>query len=114
VRFSGSQYSETNVMHFLLGLLRIKGLYMFRALRAHPQEALHKRHLVYRVRSVGCYQDWSGTEYNVHHVGFTILTHYYERNSRLVQIIYIISYKTPIICDFICNFVIYKLVLQDT
>jgi hypothetical protein len=40
------QYSETNVMHFLFNLLRIKGLYMFRALLAHPQEALHKRHLV--------------------------------------------------------------------
>jgi hypothetical protein len=25
------QYSETNVMHFLFSLLRIKGLYMFRA-----------------------------------------------------------------------------------
>jgi hypothetical protein len=35
------QYSETNVMHFLFSLLRIKGLYMFRALLAHPQEALH-------------------------------------------------------------------------
>jgi hypothetical protein len=36
---------------------------MFRALLAHPQEALNKRHLVYcvRVMSVGCYQDWSGT-----------------------------------------------------
>jgi hypothetical protein len=54
-----SQYSETNVMHFLSSLLRIKGLYMFRALLAHPQEALHKRHLVYcmRVMSVGCNQD---------------------------------------------------------
>jgi hypothetical protein len=35
------QYSETNVMHFLFNLLRIKGLYIFRALLAHPQEALH-------------------------------------------------------------------------
>jgi hypothetical protein len=34
------QYSETKVMHFLFGLLRIRGLYMFRALLAHPQEAL--------------------------------------------------------------------------
>jgi hypothetical protein len=36
---------------------------MFRALLAHPQEALHTQHLVYcvRVMSVGCYQDWSGT-----------------------------------------------------
>jgi hypothetical protein len=40
------QYSETNVMHFLFNLLRIKGLYVFRTLLAHPQEALHKRHLV--------------------------------------------------------------------
>jgi hypothetical protein len=38
------QCSETNVMHFLL---RINGLYMFRALLALPQEALHKWHLVY-------------------------------------------------------------------
>jgi hypothetical protein len=49
------QYSETNVMHFLVNLLRIKCLYMFRALLDHPQEVLHKRHLVYyvRVMSVG-------------------------------------------------------------
>jgi hypothetical protein len=35
---------------------------MFRALLAHLQEALHKRHLVYcvRVMSVGYYQDWTG------------------------------------------------------
>jgi hypothetical protein len=41
---------------FSLNLLRIKGLYMFRALLAHPQEVLHKLHLVYCVRaiSVGC------------------------------------------------------------
>jgi hypothetical protein len=50
------QYNETNVMHFLFNLLRIKGLYMFRALLAQPQEVLHKRHFVYcvRVMSVGC------------------------------------------------------------
>jgi hypothetical protein len=50
------QYNETNVMHFSLNLLRIKGLYMFRVLLAHPQEALNKRYLVYCVRlmSVGC------------------------------------------------------------
>jgi hypothetical protein len=49
------QYSETNVMHFLFSLLRIKGLYMFRALLAHPQKAPHKQHLVYcvSVMSVG-------------------------------------------------------------
>jgi hypothetical protein len=45
-------YSETNVLHFLFSLLRIKFLYMFRALLAHPQEALNKRHLVYCVRVV--------------------------------------------------------------
>jgi hypothetical protein len=35
---------------------------MFRALLAQPQEALHRRYLVYcvRVMSVSCYQDWSG------------------------------------------------------
>jgi hypothetical protein len=50
------QYSETNAMHFLFSLSRIKGLYMFRALIAHPQEALYKRHLIncVRVMSVGC------------------------------------------------------------
>jgi hypothetical protein len=50
------QYSETNVMNILFSLLRIKGLYVFRALLAHPQEALHKQHLVYcvRVMSVAC------------------------------------------------------------
>jgi hypothetical protein len=52
----GSQYSETNVMLISFNLLRINGLYMFRALLAHPQEVLHKLHLVYcvRVMSVGC------------------------------------------------------------
>jgi hypothetical protein len=51
-----NQHSETNVMHFLFSLLRTKSLYMFRALLAHHQEALHKRHFVYcvRVMSVGC------------------------------------------------------------
>jgi hypothetical protein len=46
------QYRETNVMQFLFSLLRVKGLYMFRALLSHPQEAIHKRHLVY------CYVSW--------------------------------------------------------
>jgi hypothetical protein len=36
-------------MHFLFSLLRIKGLCMFRALLAHPQETLHKRHLAYNI-----------------------------------------------------------------
>jgi hypothetical protein len=36
------QYTETNVMHFLFSLLRIKGLYMFRALLAHLQVPLVK------------------------------------------------------------------------
>jgi hypothetical protein len=63
-----SLYSKTNVMDFLLNLLIIKGLYMFRALFAHPQEVLNKRHLVYflRVMSVGCYQVWSGNPHNTH------------------------------------------------
>jgi hypothetical protein len=45
-------YSETNVMQFLLNFLRVNGLYMFRALLAHHQEALHKRHLAYCVRVI--------------------------------------------------------------
>jgi hypothetical protein len=44
-------------MHFSFNLLRIKGFYMFRALFAHSQVALHKRHLVYVVRT----SDGSGT-----------------------------------------------------
>jgi hypothetical protein len=50
------QYSETNVMHISLNLLRITDFYMFRALLAHPQETLLKRLLVYcvRVMSFGC------------------------------------------------------------
>jgi hypothetical protein len=46
------QYGETNVIHRLFNLLKIKGLYMFRALLAHPQGALHQRHLVYCVRDM--------------------------------------------------------------
>jgi hypothetical protein len=48
-------YSETNVMHFLFNLLRIKGLDMFRALLAHPQKELQIRNLVHcvRIMSVG-------------------------------------------------------------
>jgi hypothetical protein len=51
--------NETNVMHFLFSLLGMKGFYMFRALPAHPQQALHKRHLVYCISlmSVGCTRD---------------------------------------------------------
>jgi hypothetical protein len=50
------QLSENNMMHFLFNLLIIKGLYMFRALFADPQEALNKGHLVHcvHVMSVGC------------------------------------------------------------
>jgi hypothetical protein len=33
-------YNETNVIHFSFSLLRIKGLYMFRSLLAHPQDAV--------------------------------------------------------------------------
>jgi hypothetical protein len=49
------QHTATNVMHFSFNILRIKSLYMYRALLAHPQ-MLHKRHLVYcvRVMSVDC------------------------------------------------------------
>jgi hypothetical protein len=63
------QYGETNVMHSLSNLLRIESLYMFRALLAHLQEALHKRHLVYCVRVV-CHKEFQKhymfTVYNRH------------------------------------------------
>jgi hypothetical protein len=48
-RLQMDQYSETNVMHFLFNLLRIKGLYMFPVLLTHPQEALHQLNPVYCV-----------------------------------------------------------------
>jgi hypothetical protein len=43
-------------MQFSFSLLRIKSVYMFRALLAHTQEELHKWHLVYclRVMIDGC------------------------------------------------------------
>jgi hypothetical protein len=56
------QYTETNVVYFLLDVLRIKGLCMFRALLAHPQKMLHKRHLVHCVCFVMCY-DVTRTQY---------------------------------------------------
>jgi hypothetical protein len=39
-RITVYQESETNVIHFLIILLRIKSFYIFRALLTHPQEAL--------------------------------------------------------------------------
>jgi hypothetical protein len=55
-------------MHFLFNLLRIKGIYMFRAVLAHPQEVLHKRQLVYWVRVVSwLHQDWSAPQYTKCH-----------------------------------------------
>jgi hypothetical protein len=43
-------------MHFSFNLFRTTGLYVFRALLAHPQGVLHKRHLLccVRVMSIGC------------------------------------------------------------
>jgi hypothetical protein len=65
---SWDQYSETDVMHFTFSLLRIRGLYMFRTLLAHPQDSLHKRHLVQcvRVRSVGCTTPGAANWHNTH------------------------------------------------
>jgi hypothetical protein len=52
-------------------LLRIKGLYMFRELLAHPQEALHKQHLVYCVQ-FHCNRDTANWHYThaIHQVPF--------------------------------------------
>jgi hypothetical protein len=62
------QHSETNVMHFLFNLLRIRGLYMFQALLAHPQEAMHKWHFVccVRIMSVGCTNPGAANWHNMH------------------------------------------------
>jgi hypothetical protein len=65
------QYSETNTMHFLFNLLTIKGLYMFRALLAHRQEAPHKRHLVYCVLCQLDAPGWSVTPNVVHSTDIT-------------------------------------------
>jgi hypothetical protein len=48
--------SKTYVLNFSFNALRIKGIYIFRVLLAHLQEALHKRHFVHcvRVMSAGC------------------------------------------------------------
>jgi hypothetical protein len=69
---SSCQYSESNVMDFLFGLLRIKGLYMFRALLDHPQEALNKRHLVY------CICMWRCSTRNASHAFYIRLTAHLE------------------------------------
>jgi hypothetical protein len=58
IRINFNQYIENNVMQILFNLLRIKGFYMFRALLAHPQEGLHKRHLVYSVRVMTSLVAW--------------------------------------------------------
>jgi hypothetical protein len=70
------QYSKTSMMHFLFNVLRIKGLYVFRALLADPQEVQHKQHLVYcvSVMLVGCYQDWNGATAPLHKVGSSVMT----------------------------------------
>jgi hypothetical protein len=44
-------------MHFSFNWLRIKGFYMFRALLAHPQDVLHKLHLVYWHNTHAIYQE---------------------------------------------------------
>jgi hypothetical protein len=50
------QYNQIYVMHFLFSLLTIMSIYMFRELFTHPQEAIHKRRLLYclHVMSVVC------------------------------------------------------------
>jgi hypothetical protein len=52
----GHQYNGTNVMHFFIQFSENQGPLHFLGLLAHPQEALHKRNLVYcvRIMSVGC------------------------------------------------------------
>jgi hypothetical protein len=51
-------------MHYYINLLRIKSLYMCRALLAHPQEALHERRLVYCMRIMSAAVPWHGYSEN--------------------------------------------------
>jgi hypothetical protein len=48
------QYNKNNVVRFSFNLLRIKGLYMFRALLAHPQEALQNLIWILRACNISC------------------------------------------------------------
>jgi hypothetical protein len=50
-------------MHYLFNLFKIKGPYVFRALLAHPQEALHPSALgILRARYVSwLHKGWSGS-----------------------------------------------------
>jgi hypothetical protein len=93
-----NQFSETNVMHFLFNLLRIRGLYIFRALLAHPQEAFHKRHMVYcmRVMSVGC----TRIEEELHYIGFNILIQRMRINYRRISLRHNLSKKCYKIVKF--------------
>jgi hypothetical protein len=96
------QYSETNVMHFLFNLLRIKGLYMFQALLTHPQGALHKRHLVYcvRVMSVGC------TRIGVRKTGICFTPHGLFQSDPVQRLIYefkTLRSKAPSIIIYVVN-----------
>jgi hypothetical protein len=64
-------------MHISFNLLRIKGLYKFRALLAHLQEVQNKRHLVYlRAYNVSWLWDGCSETATVHHIGFTILVNF--------------------------------------
>jgi hypothetical protein len=56
------QYSETNVMHFLLNLSRIKGPYTFRALLNHPQEGF--TNCAWYIACVLCQLAAPGMEWN--------------------------------------------------
>jgi hypothetical protein len=84
------QYSETHVMHFLFSLLRIKGLYMFRALLAYPQETLYKRHLVllHACYVIWLHQDWS--------VPFQLLVNWIRSASRWLRVLWCTVNKTLI------------------
>jgi hypothetical protein len=48
------QYSETNVINLLFNLSRIKGLYMFHASPAHPQETLHTTPILVQPIDIAC------------------------------------------------------------
>jgi hypothetical protein len=99
-------------MHFLFNLLIINGLYMFRALLAHPQELLHKRHLVYcyRIMSVGC--TWIVVELvsqytditNIFLMYWLLMNMLYQRYAiKAVKAECVVSNKFTICSNLLCN-----------
>jgi hypothetical protein len=108
-------------MHFLFNLLRIKSLHMFRALLAHGQEVLHKRHLVYwydmiwydifNCNWVDTRWRWNSTHLhtihrikrrNIHELHYWV--HESSSKSPCTGMVYPVHGYTKILCNFLSYF----------